>query len=348
MTQAAASSSAQPSATIEATTTSIERIPTLDGWRGIAIALVLFDHIQYAIFGNYIVPWSQTGQHGVTIFFVLSGFLITSKLIEGPIHLKRFYIRRFFRLMPVAWLYLLVLVLIGLKDRTRVTSPQAILSSLFFYRNFVSVEFGESTWHFWSLSLEEQFYLVWPCLLLLVGIRRCRWIAVAGALGCAMYRFEHWAHYDRISFSSQSQVRADALLVGSLTALLLNEAHIRTRATIWAKWWVVPAFVGLIYYTGHFIWLPPLGEDICIAALITASILHPHSWTAKPLSFRALTQMGLVSYSLYVWQGLFMLLDNGLNLNSAFLLFIGMPLVALGSFEYVEQPLNRLGHRLAS
>jgi len=69
------------------------RVSVLDGWRGVAILCVLVSHTLYA----------PPGQHGVTIFFVLSGFLITSKLLEGPIDLKKFFIRRFFRLMPLAW-----------------------------------------------------------------------------------------------------------------------------------------------------------------------------------------------------------------------------------------------------
>ncbi len=84
--------------------TPMNRIKVLDGWRGIAILLVLFDHVQDSLLGHYIRPWTRTGVHGVTIFFVLSGYLITSKLlqeqIDRGISLKAFYIRRFFRLMP--------------------------------------------------------------------------------------------------------------------------------------------------------------------------------------------------------------------------------------------------------
>ena len=82
------------------------RIPTLDGWRDIAILLVLFNHVMNACVNNVSSPWLATGHHGVTLFSVLSGFLITANLIAGPIDLKLFYIRRFFRLMPVAWAYL--------------------------------------------------------------------------------------------------------------------------------------------------------------------------------------------------------------------------------------------------
>ena len=101
------------------------RIPSLDGWRGVAIVLVLFEHFQYTIFGGSLSSWMRTGQHGVTIFFVLSGFLITTTLVKGPINFRRFYIRRFFRLMPVAWSYLLFLEALDLIFRTkRVLLPE--------------------------------------------------------------------------------------------------------------------------------------------------------------------------------------------------------------------------------
>ena len=139
-----------------------QRIPSLDGWRGIAILLVLFDHIQMPLFGRYARPWMQTGQHGVTIFFVLSGFLITSKLIEGPINLRQFYIRRFFRLMPAAWIYLATLLFLNRMTGISFTTWPELHACLFFYRNMVDVPGPGLAGHFWSLSLEEQFYLVWP------------------------------------------------------------------------------------------------------------------------------------------------------------------------------------------
>jgi len=238
----------------------MDRIRTLDGWRGIAIALVLFDHIQYALLGHFMRPWTQTGHHGVTIFFVLSGFLITSKLLEGPIDLRRFYVRRFFRLMPVAWTYIAVLLLIGHQVHMSIAAPRAVLASLLFYRNYLLVDGGASTWHFWSLSLEEQFYLVWPCILLAAGIRRCRWIAAAGAIGCAVYRWHSWSYYDREFFNCQSQVRADELLVGCLMALLLQEPRLKAAASRWSRMWVLPAFAALVYCMARFTLLPPLTE----------------------------------------------------------------------------------------
>jgi peptidoglycan/LPS O-acetylase OafA/YrhL len=208
----------------------MNRIPTLDGWRGIAILLVLFDHIQHSLLNRYAEPWTQTGQHGVTIFFVLSGFLITSRLLEGPSDLKRFYLRRFWRLMPVAWTYIASLLLLDRLTGVHFVSLSGVSACLFFYRNFGGNSGSAITGHFWSLSLEEQFYLVWPCVLLLAGVRRCRWVAAMGAIACAVYRWLTWAHYDQNVVNGQSQVRADALLAGCLLALLLAEPRFRSAA----------------------------------------------------------------------------------------------------------------------
>jgi peptidoglycan/LPS O-acetylase OafA/YrhL len=325
----------------------MNRIPTLDGWRGIAIAMVLFDHLQNAFLGRLTHPWQQTGQHGVTIFFVLSGFLITSKLLEGPIDLKRFYVRRIFRLMPVAWVYLIVLLLLGYLVHRTVAPPAAILASLLFYRNYLLIDGGASTFHFWSLSLEEQFYLVWPCILLLAGKRSCIWIAAVGAVGCAVYRWLNWAHFDSDFFNCQSQARADALLVGCFMALVLQEPRLRAQAMRWSKVWALPAFATLIYCIARFQKLPPLTECISIAALIAASMLHPKSLFAMPLTTRALSLLGVVSYSVYVWQELFMLLMPKGTLN-ILLDLSTLSLFVWASYEYIERPFTRLGHRLTS
>ena len=250
--------------------------------------------------------------------------------------------------MPVAWMYLAVLLLVGLRFHSNIVSAKGILACVLFFRNYLILDPGASTLHFWSLSLEEQFYLIWPVLLLFLGLRWCRWVAASGAIGCAAYRFLNWSYYDRNYFNSQTHVRADALLVGCLLALLLREPQLRSRAKRWAKWWAFPALVGLAYYIDHFSWLPPLGECVCIAGLIAASVLHPRSWAARPLSFRVLSGLGVVSYSIYVWQELFMILASGVNIKSVILIFFVMPLVVLGSFEYVERPFIRLGYKLAS
>jgi peptidoglycan/LPS O-acetylase OafA/YrhL len=322
------------------------RIPTLDGWRGIAILLVLFDHVQAALISGYAHPWMQTGQHGVTVFFVLSGFLITSKLLESPIDLKRFYIRRFFRLMPAAWAYLAAVWLLSLLGGKTWLSLQEIASCIFFFRNFMSS--GQLTifaGHFWSLSMEEQFYIVWPSLLLLAGFRRTRNLAIAGTIAIALFRFFNWGHYDCIWLSFQTQVRADALLIGCLLAMAFSNPALRTAAVRWTKFSVFPALAVMCYCISAFHWLPPLIESLAIAALIAASTLHPHSILARPLSLRPLAWLGTVSYSIYVWQQFFFATRS--PSVTIFMMCI-MPIFAIASYYLIERPCTRLGHRLTS
>lgn len=318
----------------------MKRIPTLDGWRGIAIALVLFDHFQDSLLHHYMRPWTQTGQHGVTIFFVLSGFLITSKLLEGPIDLKRFYLRRFFRLMPAAWVFLAALLIIDHIARVHLTSPAEVFSCVFFYRNFYMPSVGGLAGHFWSLSLEEQFYLAWPCILLFAGKVRCRWIAAAGAVTCACYRRLYWANYDHDVINGRSQVRADALLVGCLLALLLADPRIRAAASQCSKLWALPAIAALLFGIVRCQWLPPLYECVAIAGLIAATVLHPNAFFSRLFAFAPLAWLGTVSYSVYIWQELFM------PFRSPFALGIALPLFVLGSYYLIERPFTRLGHRL--
>jgi peptidoglycan/LPS O-acetylase OafA/YrhL len=315
----------------------MNRIPTLDGWRGIALLLVLFDHFQDSLLGRYARPWTQTGQHGVTIFFVLSGFLITTKLLEGPIDLKRFYLRRFFRLMPAAWTYLAVLILFDRLTGTRLISIAGFRACFFFYRNYAGVAGSAITGHFWSLSLEEQFYLIWPCILLLAGIRRCRWIAIFVSIACASYRWLFWAHYDHNLLNNQTQVRADALLVGCLLALLCVEPRVLPTIARWSKLLVLPGCACLVFCIATYAWLPPLYESVSIAGLIAFTTLHPSSRFAVPLQFPPLAWLGTVSYSVYVWQELFV------PFHSLIALFIVMPLVALGSYYCIERPSIRVG-----
>ncbi len=191
------------------------RISALDGMRGIAILMVILDHMSSAWCQNahLIQPeWMKQGSRGVSVFFFLSGYLITSRLKAeydrtGHIDLKRFYLRRFFRLMPAAWTFLAVVWIL---------SPQVTLgeirAAVFFYRNYYagSVLCG----HFWSLSVEEQFYLVWPALVVLAGFRRVRAIAVYGALGIVCWRFAHAADYRTPQGFFRTEYRADMLLAG--------------------------------------------------------------------------------------------------------------------------------------
>ncbi|HET9304822.1 MAG TPA: acyltransferase, partial [Candidatus Sulfotelmatobacter sp.] len=192
-----------------------DRIPALDGVRAIAILMVIFDHLVNALSQrqHFEIPgWSLLGQPGVIIFFILSGYLITSRLkaeyeSTGAIDLKRFYVRRFFRLMPAAWAFL---ALIWICHPS--LSVREIQSAVLFYRNYYRG--NVLTAHFWSLSIEEQFYLVWPCVLMLAGFKRAQWVALAGIAGIGLWRSTHLEHFSIVGHGYWTQYRADALFVG--------------------------------------------------------------------------------------------------------------------------------------
>ena len=178
--------------------------------------------------------------------------------------------------MPAAWAYLAAVWLLSLLCGKSWLSFQEIASCLLFYRNFMSS--GQLTvfaGHFWSLSMEEQFYIAWPSLLLFAGFRKTRVLAVAGIVAVALFRFFNWGHYDCIWLSFQTQVRADALLVGCLLAMSLSNAEVRAAVSRWARFGVLPALAVLFYCIAMYHWLPPLVECISIALLIAASTLHP-------------------------------------------------------------------------
>ena len=323
------------------------RIPTLDGWRGIAILLVLFDHIQGAAIRAYILPRTETGRHGVTIFFVLSGFLITTGLLAEPVNLKRFYIRRFFRLMPSAWIFITTLILLNHYSRNPFVTWPEIKACLLFYRNYVTPARDNLAWHFWSLSIEEQFYLVWPFLLLIAGKFRARWLAAIGASGFAIFRLFNWKLYQGASLWDRIEVRADALLVGCFLALVLSDERFRQRASRWSALAALPATLGLLLAMAFFPLLQPLWESVCIAVLLTATMQHPGSRVSRFLSWKPLASIGVISYSLYVWQELFMWFNQTPQIL-AVSVGIVLPCFAIAGYYLVERPCLQFGRRLTN
>jgi peptidoglycan/LPS O-acetylase OafA/YrhL len=329
-----------------ATDTRRTRIPTLDGWRGLAILLVLVGHI-IAPANSIKTQWIiRIGQHGVAIFFVLSGFLITSLLLNekeltGTVDLGRFYLRRFFRLMPCTWIYLATVTLIFMSASVRQFTSTEILGSLFFFRNYVNPSGSHPiTGHFWSLSIEEQFYLVWPALLLLLGSRRSRWFCIATACCIAVWRWMHWTEVSLSGFgySIRTEYRADALIAGCAMALLLPSLRPYLRS-----WMALPLALGVTACLPLYPDLVPLRESVLIAMLLAVtsqcrtSAFRMLDW--KPLAF-----LGTISYSIYIWQQPFMISSfRGMPLS------VSIPtlcLFSLVSYYLIEKPVIRLGRHL--
>ena len=316
------------------------RILSLDGWRGIAILIVLISHFVGTMKLGAAFKWiPATGPHGVTVFFVLSGFLITTTIATHRPSLKAFYTKRFFRLMPTAWAYLLFLPVAGAVFGISLIGFREALSCLFFFRNFQGQMGQGMTAHFWSLSIEEQFYFIWPPILLAVGNKRACLIAAFAALAISLNRFVHWNFYHRKYFEFRTEARADALFIGCLAALLLLDPAIRPRLERFAKFVTFPAIAIFLYCMWRYD-LPPTVECAAIAILMIAT-LDSRSMFAAPLRHPALRWMGRTSYSFYIWSMFFALL-SGPPMRTTIMMVL-LCCFAVASHYLIERPGLALG-----
>ncbi len=224
----------------EASPTPDTRIPinkALDGIRAIAISLVLLYHVG--------VPLLGFGWIGVDLFFVLSGFLITSLLCKeysttGTISFKNFLVRRFLRIMPIYWLYatlITVLILGGFGWTTTdgPFSPYVLIASIWGYFNNFLPRSGiwehdhDLVAHLWSLSVEEQFYVIWPGLFLFAA-RKGRALPLCAAL-CAGMFFIRYLQGGNLNY--MLHVRGIGLALGCLVAIIAADEHCRMWCNRW-------------------------------------------------------------------------------------------------------------------
>jgi peptidoglycan/LPS O-acetylase OafA/YrhL len=318
----------------------LEYVAALDGLRGVAILLVIGCHY----FG---IPRGG-GTVGVGLFFVLSGYLISSLLLQeqresGGIRLADFYRRRARRLLP-ALVVMVAAYLIGAAIEGRLAiAARAAGAGVFYTANIAQAYWPhligrEPIAPLWSLALEEQFYLLWPFVLVVLlrfGMRRRAvliGLAILITLVCAervWLLLEH-ASNQRIYASPESA--SDQLLTGVLLAFILQRSKMRNQrgALIGLELFAFVACVGLVEtFSGPVI-------DLSAALLVTFA-LQKGSWLSRALSWRPLVWIGLISYSLYLWH---MLIFYWLGANR----LIALPVVfgvAYASTRWVERPFRR-------
>ena len=345
-------------------------LPSLDGWRAIAILSVICYHDrvhQFWIFTTSLIH--QYGDLGVDLFFAISGVLICSRLLEeermtGGISLKGFYIRRLFRICPPAWLYLMAYVVLSLFHLLPV-DVGGVLASFLMVRNFWVGVAGDvpRTWytiHFWSLSVEEHFYLILPSLLLFVKRRRA---VLLGALSVAVMIWvtlvTHFTALQKTGIVLRTDMRIHALLIPAMFAVLLTRQKVRAFATRWLHPWVamvlfLAAFTLLTRTHVHLLSLAtmfviPVGFPL----LVISTMLHPKSLGCRVLEWWPLRFVGHISYSLYLWQQMFFAGGRApaswpLSVLQIFPLnYLAAFACAAASYYLVEKPLIRVGHRLA-
>jgi peptidoglycan/LPS O-acetylase OafA/YrhL len=338
----------------------MRRIPVLDGWRAVAIALVLAHHVGQGFYSTqdaYATDITVYGAFGVDIFFGLSGLLITRLLLEewnatGSFHLREFYVRRAFRILPPVFVFLAVYTAAGMSKSTI-----ELVSSLLFFRNYVPSRLtGFGTSHLWSLALEEHFYLLWPGLLALLGPRRSRHAAAGLALSFGLWRMIESQLavplFPEVPAHFRTDLRLDALLWGCLMAFLLDGAKEREKLVQQTRlpYWLAAVAIAMwcIRYYSH---LTSVAVAVLIPAILAGTLVHPDWRISRALSWGPLTWLGRISYSLYVWQQLF--LTTGWEPASQWWrhwpwnLAASLAAATL-SYYLIEKPLIRVGRRWAA
>jgi peptidoglycan/LPS O-acetylase OafA/YrhL len=292
------------------------RVAPWDGVRAACIALVLWEHAFEAPIVS--LPGIRTGpvfvgSMGVLVFFVLSGILITGLLADewrarGSISLRGFYWRRFLRIVPPAAVFLVILAVGASAGWWRVPSTRQWVHLLTWTVNYFKPPSEAS--HLWSLSVEEQFYLVWPVLLLTLGIARARRVLVPLVLLPPLLRvaaFQVSAAAGE-SMWHRTEGVVDALAIGALVALAAEQLtrssrYMRFMRSAWPALLPVGAAIGALTTLFAQLWAL-CGQTIvivCAALYLDWLRRRPATTSARVLSWAPAQWLGRISYSVYVF-----------------------------------------------
>ncbi len=345
----------------------------LDGLRALAVLAVIAYHLN--------LQWVPGGLLGVGVFFVLSGYLITDLLVSqwdrrGHIDLRDFWYRRARRLLPALWtMLLLVLTWITLFHSGELASLRGdVVAALLYASNWWYIFHHVSYFarygppspfvHLWSLAVEEQFYLVWP-LLLVIGLRFVRrkgWLllltlllATASAFAMALL-YHPGFNPNRVYYGTDT--RAFSLLIGAALALVWPSQRLSTHVSRTARWaldllgvsglavvfwmfWQTNQYETFLYRGGMVI------LSLATAAVI-ASLAHPASHFSKILGVGPLRWLGVRSYGLYLWHyPIIVLTTPTVNTSTSFdalragaQVAASIALAAL-SWHFVEEPIRQ-------
>jgi peptidoglycan/LPS O-acetylase OafA/YrhL len=341
----------------------MSRIPSLDGLRAVAIVLVCVSHFEY-MKDPPIHGVADIGNLGVRVFFVISGLLITQLLIQereqsGRISLKRFYLRRALRIVPAMWFY--VAVIAALSAAGIISVPHRdFLRALTYTMNYLWIR----SWylgHIWTLSVEEQFYVLWPLVLCFATLTVARRTALAAVALAPLLRFFFllWLPNPGDPNREWFITACDPIATGCLLALLPSWQRKRFAAPwITRRWfWVVPAAVVMLNTLDNrvhgrllILLLHTLGLTAMnwgIALTIERVVTTPNDLIGRFLNSRPVTWLGRISYSLYLWQMPFLNHEVSAWITRLPENMVSALVVSSISFYFIETPILRLRKRLA-
>ena len=349
-------------------------MPGLDGLRAIAVLAVIAFHEQFS--------WAPGGLLGVGVFFTLSGYLITDLLLSGWLatgraHLANFWIRRARRLLPALFVMLAVVTAwVTLLDRARLSGLRGpVAAAATYWSNWYLIVQNQSYFsrfappqtldHLWSLAVEEQFYLIWPWVLLagLYFIRRRRsaraisWLAVPTLVLAAGSAALMWLLYhpavDPTRVYEGTDTRAGGLLIGAALAMVWSSGRAARSAKGMQRALDVPGFVGLaaiavlIWRVGQydsFLYHGGLVVLSVATAAVVAAAACPATLVGAALSWRPLRWIGVRSYGIYLWHYPVIVLTTPANSTedlprAVWQIAASIALAAL-SWKYIEEPVR--------
>jgi peptidoglycan/LPS O-acetylase OafA/YrhL len=341
-----------------------DRYLQLDGIRGLAMLSVLVGHTLESSLGDYsrrVVGW---GECGVMLFFVLSGYLITNLLIReeertGRIDVRTFYIRRALRLLPAMFLYvgtIFVLKLVGVVQRE---SWGSIAASVLYVRNLFGR--GHALAQLWSLSLEEQFYLTWPAVFILARRRRVPVIVAVMLVGAAWRALAISTHLTNVTTGRVYEAtwfRFDSIIYGCFLAVMSARDPAWGRGLL-ARRLCHPAITLPLLALATSVDASSAFSPVALtvqSVATTGFLWHvldarPESPTYRAFASWPMRYLGRISYSLYLWQGLFVYLPGQAD-EPAFAPLRSLPLglgltfvAAIASHELFERPFLKLKER---
>ncbi len=340
-------------------------IPSLDGLRAFSIGLVLFAHVAetpgFPIDGKAFGV-SKLGSIGVDMFFVISGFLITLLLIRerektGDTSLVKFYVRRFFRIMPAYFTFLAFIFLLQCLDTVSMRGRDwaAVLT---YTINFMP----NGDWptapvgHTWSLAVEEHFYMLWPLAFAILGPRRVFWPALALILASPFIRYAvDQSAIGILEVDYSTPTRIDVILFGCCLAILAQKEWFRSRSLPIVRHanWLLPALTILVLLSNlvlarsgkYYLTVNKLVTGLTFASIIWLSTVRADSLWGQVLNWRPIVWMGTLSYSLYLWQQPFLFHHSDWFVNTWPANIVCALGLALASFYLVESPLLRLRER---
>jgi len=355
----------------------MNRIMSIDGLRALSIIMVLLGHsaatMSDEVANNLLFKLFANSNLGVKFFFVISGYLITKLLIiekekTNFINIKHFYLRRAFRILPIFYLYIFVIIFLKWTFVTDIVDSYLdVLPASFYlwnYKHFWTSVSGKGSWflgHFWSLSMEEQFYLLWPFVFSFFyakssNIKLIKLVSILILIMPFLRLLTYVLTPDSRGYINMMlHTGGDAILIGCLGALIEGTnafkakylLHLQNKFLIVFTVFFLFVFSPLLSINFKGAYDLPIGmtlNNVFILIFLFWCIYVPTKFSSV-LNNRILVQIGVLSYSLYVWQQLFLTNRNDFWVNkfpqNIFIVF----LVGFASYYLIEKPILKLKNR---